>query len=125
MLKSNSEEKHQAQSQFALIGRLLFPRWKAAKDWEIVVCPQKLGPCAGFCDTENKRILLRKNDTLTIIHEVCHAVTKGGHGLRWQNRMESVAKYFEQKGDSTSATHVRDEIAKFEQEHRLYEARAK
>jgi hypothetical protein len=59
-----------------------FPRWNP---WAYTYDP-KLGD-GGCCNTKTKRIFFGNPDPKLIIHEICHAVTPGHHGSKWQERM--------------------------------------
>ena len=69
------------------ICKTYFPRWKP---WAYAYDP-KLGD-GGCCNIKAKRICFGNPDPKLIIHEICHAVTPGHHGLRWQSRMIKAAE---------------------------------
>jgi hypothetical protein len=53
--------------------------------------------------------------TLVLIHEICHAVTPGGHGKKWQDRMAKAAADAEKIGRLELATQLRKEIRGYQE----------
>ena len=87
---------------FAAARQLYFPRWSAGQAWRI-----HPGPRSGFtsvtgeyqatselglCDRKARAIWVtlppkHPDFWLVLLHECCHAVRNGGHGMAWQHRM--------------------------------------
>lgn len=55
-----------------------------------------------------------KRDGL-LIHEICHAVTKGSHGKAWQRRMETAARRADDLGRDGLAQWLRQEITNYQE----------
>jgi len=49
----------------------------------------------------------------TLIHEMCHAVTPGGHGKKWQERMLLAARDAETYKDHALAMALRAEVQNY------------
>lgn len=74
-----------------------FPRWDRAHKWKIRMCGlEDIHYANGLCDKETKTISIAYFGDYGLeaflIHEICHAVTDGYHGIRRQSRMEKAAK---------------------------------
>jgi len=85
-----------AGRQYSNICTAYFPRWVP---WEFRYNPEWGN--TGYCNRKEKCIFFGDINPVLIIHEICHAVTKGGHGKEWQKRMRSI---------STQGTALHDEI---------------
>jgi len=87
------------QATFHHLCTLYFPRWRAADQWTIREGPrahwhrgndQRSTSEQGYCDHVTKTIWINVSGRdlhAAIIHETCHAVAGGYHGIRWQRRM--------------------------------------
>lgn len=102
------------RQDFERIKRLFFPRWDRAGLWRVTT--NSSYGVHGRCDQERKRIEIvflsdnpDEHDRL-IIHEICHAVTNGGHETRWQDRMEAAAKQADKLKRTTLAILLRSEV---------------
>ena len=88
---------------------LFFPRWDRQNLWRVNTRSRRTGH--GYCDQERRVVEIMdpapdepdERDML-LIHEVCHAVTRGSHGNEWQSRMKRAAERAEELG--------RDRLAK-------------
>jgi len=107
------------KADFAFVRRRFFPRWKAGENWHIV--PRNRADYTketGYCDSASRTIhvhpLMAGQDgesrTALIIHEVCHAVTKSGHGKRFQQRMLHAADKARQLDLSEVAKTLEQEV---------------
>lgn len=72
---------------FEDICKIYFPRWNP---W-IYKYNSKWGD-QGVCDNKRKIIFFGNSDPRIIIHEICHAVSPGSHGPKWQARMLKAAE---------------------------------
>lgn len=106
------------RQDFDRIKRLFFPRWDREGLWRVTTNASR--QVHGRCDPERKRIeiiLLNtdpdKHDAL-IIHELCHAVTNGGHEKTWQARMEAAAKRADRIERPKLAKLLRGEIVAYQ-----------
>ncbi|HPQ72144.1 MAG TPA: hypothetical protein PKW95_23685 [bacterium] len=87
--------------EFASVRRTYFPRWRGHRDWQVRVgYRHELTDCRGECDREARIIWvappqLGKDDNhlrWLLIHEITHAVTRGGHGTEFVRRLERAAE---------------------------------
>lgn len=104
------------QHKFETTCRRLFPRWRNARQWHAVVGSQapESGAC-GYTDDETKTIyVVDPNSTLTLVHEICHAVTHQGHGKRWIARIRKAADTAASLGDSKLSADLRKEANLYE-----------
>ena len=80
-------QKSELAQRYQEICRVYFPRWKP---WKIKMVSQySFG--LGYCDEKKKILEVAAVSSEIIIHEICHAIAKMGHGKRWQDRMQKVA----------------------------------
>ena len=77
------------EKEFHSIKKQFFPRWDRAGQWKVSDKPPKdrrhcLG-LAGYCDMDNKTIhaVNGASDSLTLVHEICHAVASLSHEKKW------------------------------------------
>jgi hypothetical protein len=106
-------KKCHIQEQYEEVRRDFFPRWDRQKNWSLHVI-QDLDGAHGRCDAPHKRIVSGFNGdelVLVLIHEIAHAVVSGGHGKKWQARMERAAIAAEGLGRMELAGLLRKEIA--------------
>jgi hypothetical protein len=54
-----------------------------------------------------------------LIHEICHAVTPGGHGAKWMRRMEVAANRAEKIGDHAVAKALREEVRMYQESPKI------
>lgn len=101
---------------FHEIKRLFFPRWDRNNEWKLRATSAR--KCQGHCDRERKVIELvaRHSDPddqdHLLIHEICHAVTRGFHGRQWQRRMEKAAETADELGRTRLASLLREEVVR-------------
>src|SRR5262249_25375259 len=80
-----------------------FPRGRSASKWTVRFAkpPRNLTTDGSFCHAEKRTIWISPSDPSreTLIHEMCHAVTPGGHRKEWQERMRRAARDAESYGD--------------------------
>lgn len=108
------------RKHFLEIKRQFFPRWDREHCWRISTRSRR--KVHGFCDSARRVIEivvqhadLDDRDNL-LIHEICHAVAKGGHGKVWQRRMEKAAKRAEEVGRVRLAELLRQEVVNYQEE---------
>jgi len=92
-----------------------FPKWDRKREWQIVEADD-LDGAQGKCDLDTKTVSVLRGvggDDLTalLIHEIAHAVTDGGHGKKWLERMEKAAEKAESIGLHTTAKLLQEQIA--------------
>ena len=101
---------------FHEIKRLYFPRWDRKNEWKLRTTSER--KCHGHCDRERKviEIVARHSDPddqdHLLIHEICHAVTKGFHGRGWQCRMEMAAERADELGRTRLSKLIREEVVR-------------
>lgn len=101
---------------FHEIKRLFFPRWDRHNEWKVRTTSAR--KCHGHCDRERKviEIVARQSDLddqdHLLIHEICHAVTRGFHGREWQRRMEKAAETAYELGRTRLASLLREEVVR-------------
>lgn len=104
------------QRKFETTCRRFFSRWRNAVQWRAVVGSQapESGAC-GYTDDLTKTIHVADPDsTLTIVHEICHAVTHQGHGKRWIARIRQAADTAASLGDPKLSADLREEASRYE-----------
>jgi hypothetical protein len=111
---------------FAEICRDYFPRWRNAQHWELRQGSrgQWIGAQGerlytteqGYCDPANRIIWLSDTSTVTLIHEICHAVTSASHDKRFRTRLRKAAQHAERLGETTLAGALYKEADAYEDE---------
>lgn len=101
---------------FHEIKRHFFPRWDRQNVWRVRTTSTR--KCQGYCDRKRKVIEVvawhsdpDDRDHL-LIHEICHAVTKGYHGRQWQRRMEKAAETADELGRTRLSKLIREEVVR-------------
>lgn len=104
---------------FLEIKHQFFPRWDRDHRWRISTRSRR--KVEGCCEPERRVIEIAvqyadqdKRDRL-LIHEICHAVADGGHGNKWQDRMERAARRADDLGRDRLARLLREEIEEYQQ----------
>ena len=98
-----------------------FPRWDRPGKWRLSL-RKPIGRAMGQCCAETKtiRIGVWSSDPderdLLLIHEICHAVAGGGHGLRWQRRMLRAAHRAGSLGRQALAALLAGEVEQYQQD---------
>ncbi len=107
------------RKHFLEIKRQFFPRWDRDDRWRISTRSRRT--VHGYCDAERRVIEIviqhadpNKGDCL-LIHEMCHAVAKGGHGKVWQRRLEKAARIADELGRDVLAKLLRQEIVNYQE----------
>src|SRR5262249_42220725 len=94
-----------------------FPPWRSASKRTVRFAepPRNLANHAAFCDAYPRTIWINRSEPPleTLIHEMCHAVTPGGHGMKWQERMRLAARDAETYGDRALARALRGEVQSY------------
>jgi hypothetical protein len=77
--------------------------------------PRNLTTDGSFCHADTRTIWINPSDPSleTLIHEMCHAVTPGGHGKKWQERMRLAARDAETYWDYALARALRGEVQNY------------
>jgi len=95
--------------------RLFFPRWHKHRQWRFTTNSRRTTD--GYCDSEHRVITIPKSGVrdavdrdAVVIHEICHAVTSGGHGKRWINRMKKAAMRAESLAKHSLSSRLLKEI---------------
>jgi hypothetical protein len=115
---------------FRALCRDFFPRWRDSASWTIMedshgswVDTQgntQTTTEQGYCDGTTKTIYVnngwkdRAECRLLIIHEICHAVTSGGHGKRFCTRLRQAAQRASALGDMTLSAQLLEEADGYE-----------
>jgi hypothetical protein len=79
-------------------------------DYTIAFRDYKPKTLLGFCHRETKIIVIYKPDTywrglLTVLHEIAHARTSGGHTLTWEKELVYLLKQNEFPRDTLKSFH--------------------
>lgn len=106
--------KHWLNHAFQAVRQQFFSRWDRAGRWRLRQV-RDLDGAQGKCCRGDRTIRithLPKGDegTVLLIHEIAHAVANGGHGTRWQVRLEEAAAIAEATGRMELAVLLRKEI---------------
>ena len=107
--------------EFEYVRQVFFSRWDREGKWRIGKAADLDGAC-GKCRSNDKTIMIDRGyldegkDTLrlVLIHEISHAVTRGGHGNPWQTRMEEAAKRAGRVGQQALAGLLRKEVQEYQ-----------
>lgn len=107
--------KREIERQYEEVRRIFFPRWDRRTMWRLQIV-EDLDGAYGRCDAPHRRIRMISGFNgnqlvLVLIHEIAHAVVNGGHGKKWQARMELAAITAEALGRTELAGLLRREIA--------------
>jgi hypothetical protein len=107
------------KTEFDRVRRMLFPRWDREKNWR-VRRDWRL-PSNGYCDEKKKIITVKRLDDpqwsrywaldAILAHEICHALTRSGHGRAWQARMLIAAAAAGKSGAARLAKQIREDVA--------------
>lgn len=107
------------QRHFRDIKHLFFPRWDREDAWRITTSSRRR--VHGYCNPVVRTIevvaLPRDPDErdMLLIHEICHAVAPGNHGVVWQRRLEKAAATADNLGRSRLARLLREEIVAYQE----------
>ena len=97
---------------FEEICRDYFPRWRNAKHWKLQEGSRQWvnahgeiidNKAHGYCDIAQRVIWVADSRTVTLIHEICHAVTGPSHGKRFRARLRQAAQQAEQLSETALA----------------------
>ena len=104
---------------FRKVKALFFPTWDRQNLWRISTTSNRTGH--GYGDQERRVIEIMippsepdERDTL-LIHEACHAVSRGSHGKEWRTRMKRAAEKAEQLGRDRLAKLLRTEVVNYQE----------
>lgn len=101
------------KTEWEMIRKEFFPRWDRARQWKCRRVADADG-CHGRCLWDRKIIELayftEKTLLTLLVHEMCHAVTRGGHGAEWLARMTMAAKRADDIGMKSLAGEIRSEV---------------
>jgi hypothetical protein len=91
-----------------------FLRWDRHRRWRLVQVAD-LDGADGRCEVDVKKISILRglsgdHATVTVIHEIFHAVSGIHHGKNWQRRMELAARRANDLGMNAIAELLRQEI---------------
>jgi hypothetical protein len=110
---------------FEEICRDYFPRWRNAKHWTLQEGSRQwvnahgeiiYNKAQGHCDIAQRVIRVSNSRTVTLIHEICHAVTGPSHGKRFRARLRQAAQHAEQLGETALALALSQEADGYEPE---------
>lgn len=106
------------QITFTAVRRAYFPGWDRMRLWRLRRVPE-LNGAQGKCDNRTKTIrvavpLVGDAGAALLIHEIAHAVTNGGHGTRWQTRMERAAAKAAALGRPALTRLLREQVAGYD-----------
>lgn len=107
---------------FSTLRRVFYPQWDKGGEWALKVVPHRhpsLRDAYGRCDHDTRTIYLNEFQlavkdpeqlSLTLIHEIAHAVTEANHRELWLSEMKRVAMKAEEVGRTRLATMIRKQI---------------
>ena len=111
---------NELEQEYQNIRKLFFPRWDKEGLWRVSSnLPEDRKGCfslAGYCDTDNKIIHVMTDSegySLTLVHEICHAVTTQSHEKKWFQRMMKANVVADQLGNNQLATEIREDADMF------------
>jgi hypothetical protein len=105
-------ERKLIRAAFVFVKTAFFPRWDKNESWRVQY--SKTRKCQGRADDEAKTIIYGSGDpVLVLAHEICHAVTNGGHGKKWIARYEKVAVRASRIGMAELSKQIREEIEQY------------
>lgn len=102
-----------------------FPRWHNAKHWKLQEGSRQwvnargeiiYNKAQGYCDIRQRVIWVSNASTVTLIHEICHAVAAPSHGKRFRARLRQAAQHAERLGETALALALSQEADGYEPE---------
>ena len=116
---------NELEQEYQNIRKLFFPRWDREGLWKVSSNPPEDGKVSsglGYCDPDNKIIHVMTDSegySITLIHEICHAVTTQSHEKKWFQRMMKANVVADQLGNDQLATEIREDVDMFATAPRL------
>ena len=116
---------NELEQEYQNIRKLFFPRWDREGLWKVSSnLPEdgKVSSGLGYCDPDNKIIHVMTDSegySLTLAHEICHAVTTQSHEKKWFQRMMKANVVADQLGNNQLATEIREDADMFAAAPRL------
>ena len=116
---------NELEQEYQNIRKLFFPRWDREGLWKVSSnLPEdgKVSSGLGYCDPDNKIIHVMTDSegySLTLAHEICHAVTTQSHEKKWFQRMMKANVVADQLGNDQLATEIREDADMFAAAPRL------
>ena len=117
---------NELEQEYQNIRKLFFPRWDREGLWRVSSNPPEdrkgCFSLAGYCDPDNKIIHVMTDSegySLTLVHEICHAVTTQSHEKKWFQRMMKANVVADQLGNNQLATEIREDVDRFAAAPRL------
>ena len=113
------------EREYQNIRKLFFPRWDSEGLWKVSSNPPEDGKVSsglGCCDPDSKIIHVMTDSegyNLTLVHEICHAVTTQSHEKKWFQRMMKANVVADQLGNDQLATEIREDADMFAAAPRL------
>src|SRR5207244_5122216 len=114
------------QAEFIQICQDYFPRWQGMNTWVLKEGPRGSWRGAstilrttteqGYCDHDSKTIYVSappEERKATIIHEICHAVTTGGHNKQWRGRLFRAGQRARELAETALATYLEEEANEY------------
>ena len=115
---------NELEQEYQNIRKLFFPRWDREGLWKVSSnLPEdgKVSSGLGYCDPDNKIIHVMTDSegySLTLVHEICHAVTTQSHKEKWFQRMMKANVVADQLGNNQLATEIREDADMFAEDSR-------
>ena len=116
---------NELEQEYQNIRKLFFPRWDREGLWKASSNPPEDGKgcfsLAGYCDPDNKIIHVMTDSegySLTLVHEICHAVTTQSHEKKWFQCMMKANVVADQLGNNQLATEIREDADMFAEDSR-------
>ena len=115
---------NELEQEYQNIRKLFFHRWDREGLWKVSSnLPEdgKVSSGLGYCDPDNKIIHVMTDSesySLTLVHEICHAVTTQSHEKKWFQRMMKANVVADQLGNNQLATEIREDVDMFDEDSR-------
>jgi hypothetical protein len=105
------------QAAFAYVYETFFPQWQEGRKWTV----KEGGTLAYYarCDDATKRILVKSEIEdedklfLTLIHEICHAISKEPHSKSWRRMFEEAGITSRRVGRERLAGTIEEEVRRY------------
>lgn len=151
MNEKDKMKEDRLQEDFQYVRETFFPSWDLEKEWRCIYVPFAKKWADRAFDEEIKRegvehrypiktcimaecdatigfirfYRITKNDNIyrILIHEICHAITNDGHGLKWREEMKKAYCKAQENGFKVIARRIERDLSQHEFERQNEEYR--
>jgi hypothetical protein len=108
------------KDSFEFVRKEFFPKWDNKREWivgRLGLKDSRHFKAHGICNRKSKSIYLRwipgdqNNLYWILIHEICHAVSPGFHGKRWNDQMLKASELARKKGNTLLSRMILRDLA--------------